>query len=248
MMCTKTYDPLLSNRIREARSNNYTCVWPPSVDSLSEKQGQTTIHVFATLLTCIQTCNITILIYGYARSLTNHIMWHKYQWFITMATYWLHFDVIEMHMRFISLLSISFVKNSTQITSDLCSQVNITKYCLIYWQFTPEEITAVIETCWHACDWFCCCCHSVLIGRSSSGFIYMCLAYFCWFYWEKCECFNSSLMEISYFRTWCTGEVRCGQWEVKASTTTCTTTPATWRIFQVRTKRLFIMYGMKRGR
>ncbi len=144
MMCTKTYDPLLSNRIREARSNNYTCVWPPSVDSLSEKQGQTTIHVFATLLTCIQTCNITILIYGYARSLTNHIMWHKYQWFITMATYWLHCDVIDMHMKFVSPLSISFVKNSTQITSDLCSQVNI-KYCLIYLQFAPEEITAVIE-------------------------------------------------------------------------------------------------------
>ncbi len=30
--------------------------------------------------------------------------------------------------------------------SDLCSQVNIIKYCLIYWQFAPEEITAVIKT------------------------------------------------------------------------------------------------------
>ncbi len=40
---------------------------------------------------------------------------------------------------------LSFVKNSTQITSDLCSQVNITKYSLIYWQFNPEEITAEIE-------------------------------------------------------------------------------------------------------
>ncbi len=98
-----------------------------------------------TLLTCIQTCNITIVIYVYARSFTNHITWHKNQWFITMATYWSHCDVIEMHVRFVLPLSISFGKNSTQITSDLCSQVNITKYCFIYWQFAPEEITAVIE-------------------------------------------------------------------------------------------------------
>ncbi len=71
-----------------------------------------------TLLTCIQTCNITIVICGYARSFTNHITWHKYQWFFTMATFWSHSDVIEMHVRFVSPLSISFVKNSTQITSD----------------------------------------------------------------------------------------------------------------------------------
>ncbi len=51
-----------------------------------------------------------------------------------------------MHVRFVSPLSISFVKNSTQITSDLCALVNIIKYCLIYLQFAPEEITAVIET------------------------------------------------------------------------------------------------------
>ncbi len=106
-----------------------------------------------TLLTCIQTCNITIVICGYARSFTNHIMWHKYQWF--MSTYWSHCDVIEMHVRFVSPLRISFVKNSTQITIDLCSQVNITKYCLIYWQFAPEEITAVIETR-RACLWLIC--------------------------------------------------------------------------------------------
>ncbi len=105
-----------------------------------------------TMLTCIQTCNITIVICGYASSLTNHITWHKYQWFITMTTYWSHCDIIEMHVRFVSPLSISFVKSSTQITSDLCSKVNITKYRLIYWQFTSEEITAAIETR-RACLW-----------------------------------------------------------------------------------------------
>ncbi len=111
--------------------------------------------IFIFFLTCIQTCNIIIVIYGYAISLTNHITWHKYQWFITLAKFWMHCDVIEMHVRFVSPLSISFVKNSIQITSDLCSQVNIIKYCLIYWQFAPEEITAVIETR-RACLWLIC--------------------------------------------------------------------------------------------
>ncbi len=45
------------------------------------------------------------------------------------------------------------------------------KYYLIYWQFAPEEITAVIETRGHACDWFVFC-HYVLLGTFSSGFIY----------------------------------------------------------------------------
>ncbi len=59
-----------------------------------------------------------------------------------------------------------------QSCQKLWSQVNIIKYCLIYWQFAPEEITAVIETrgarLWLICFFY----HSVLIGTSSSGFIY----------------------------------------------------------------------------
>ncbi len=89
------------------------------------------------------------------RSFTNHSSWFGCQWFITLATYWLHCDVTIVHVRFISPLSISFVKISTEITTDLHPQVNILKYYLILWQFTPEEIMAVIKTRWaHFCDWF----------------------------------------------------------------------------------------------
>ncbi len=35
---------------------------------------------------------------GYVWSITNHNPWHRYQWFITLATYWLHCDVTVMHL------------------------------------------------------------------------------------------------------------------------------------------------------
>ncbi len=107
-----------------------------------------------------ETCIITIVIFGYVRSITNHRPSSRCQWFITMATYWLHCDVTVMHVRFVSPLSISYVKNSIEITSDLHCQVNILSYHLIYWQFTPEEIMAVIKSCW-ACFWLICYYHSV---------------------------------------------------------------------------------------
>ncbi len=58
--------------------------------------------------------------------ITNHKPWHGYQWFITLATYWLHCDVTVMHVKkFVSPLSFSFVKNSTETTSVLRPQMNI---------------------------------------------------------------------------------------------------------------------------
>ncbi len=50
---------------------------------------------------------------------------HRYQWFITLATYWSHCDVTIMHVRFILPLCFSFVKTSTETTSVLRLQVNI---------------------------------------------------------------------------------------------------------------------------
>ncbi len=90
-----------------------------------------------TLLTCIQTCNITIVIYGYARSLTNHITWHKYQWFITIAL-WRNRNAREILFT---------------IEQQFCQKLHTDQQWPLfpgkyYWQFTPEEITAVIETRW----------------------------------------------------------------------------------------------------
>ncbi len=87
-----------------------------------------------------------------------------YQWFIILA-------ITVMHVRFVSLLSFSFVKNSTETTSVLRTQVNILSYYLIYWQFAPEEITPVIKTC-PAHFVLICFCHSVFLGISSPGLIY----------------------------------------------------------------------------
>ncbi len=44
-------------------------------------------------------------------------------------------------------------------------------YYLIYWQFTHEKITSVIEM-WWACFLLICFCHSVFLDTSSSGFIF----------------------------------------------------------------------------
>ncbi len=118
-----------------------------------------------------ETCNIIIVIFGYVRSITNHRPWHKYQWFITIATYWSNCDVTEMHARFVSPLSIRFVINSTEITWDLHPQVNIFIILLKFLQIPPEEIMTVIETC-RARLWLIFYCHSVFIGTSSSSFIY----------------------------------------------------------------------------
>ncbi len=71
------------------------------------------------------TCIIPYKMFGYAGSITNHNPWDRYQWFITLATYWSHCDITVMHVRFISPLSFSFVKNSTETTSVPRPQVNI---------------------------------------------------------------------------------------------------------------------------
>ncbi len=75
-----------------------------------------------TMPTCIHYMYHTIQNVG---SITNHNPWHRYQWFITLETYWSHCDVTVMHLKFVSLLIFSFVKNSTETTSVLRPQVNI---------------------------------------------------------------------------------------------------------------------------
>ncbi len=52
-------------------------------------------------------------------SFTNHSSWFRCQWFITLATYWSYCDVTVVHVRLVWPLSISFVKISTEITTDL---------------------------------------------------------------------------------------------------------------------------------
>ncbi len=69
-------------------------------------------HCPSTCLHVHVTCIITIVIFGYVRSITNKRPLHRWQWFITVATYCSLCNITVMHLRFISSLSISFVKNS----------------------------------------------------------------------------------------------------------------------------------------
>ncbi len=74
---------------------------------------------------------------------------------VQVTTYWSHCDITEMHVRFISPLSISFVINSTEITSDLRLQVNI---FIILLDFLTNRLwrdhSSDQKSVGHAYDWF----------------------------------------------------------------------------------------------
>ncbi len=102
-------------------------------------------HDLSPCLHAHATCIITIVIFGYARSIINHRLWHRCQWFITMATYWSHCDITVNACEICFIVEHELWQKLTEITGDLHSQVNILWYYLIYWQFAPEDIMAVIE-------------------------------------------------------------------------------------------------------
>ncbi len=103
-----------------------TCMPAPAFYlSLISAEDLLFIFLYLPCLHAHTTCIIPYKMFGYDGSITNHNLWHRCQWFVTLATYWSHCDVTVMHVRFASPLSFSFVKNSTKTTSVLRPQVNI---------------------------------------------------------------------------------------------------------------------------
>ncbi len=122
-----------------------------------------------------ETCNISIVIYSYlwvCRSFTNHSLWFGCQWFISMATYWSHCDVTVMHVRFISLLSISFCQKLQRDhhRSPLSGEyfvILLDSLTIRPWRDHGSDRNASGTLLWLICS-----CHSVFLGTSSFGFIY----------------------------------------------------------------------------
>ncbi len=116
-----------------AHTTLHTTAWSVRASPPTQKSNGYSLsgsdHVFwhspSPCLHAYTTCIIPYKMFDYVGSITNHNPWQRYQWFITLATYWSHCDVTVMHVKFVSPLSFSFVKNSTETTSVLCPQVNI---------------------------------------------------------------------------------------------------------------------------
>ncbi len=132
-----------------------------------------------TLLTCIQTCNITIVIYGYARSFTNHITWHKNMNSTSKVIY--HYGYILIALwRNRNAREIRFTVEH-QFCQKLCTDHQWSLFPGKYYQILLDLLTIRL---WrdHSSDrnvlgtlvtvyiyiFF-----SVFIGTSSSGFIYL---------------------------------------------------------------------------